>query len=186
MDEIWKDIPGYEGKYQISSTGEVKSLNYRGSNKSKLLKQRYDKNGYKEVRLSKNNISTSYRTHRLVAMVFIPNPNNLPMVNHIDECKSNNNVNNLEWCDAKYNNNYGSMKEHLKGEKSPLYGVKGKEHPKSKAILMYTKDGKFIRRFDSTAEACEYLGKKYLGNSINHCLKGKSKSAYGYVFQYEL
>ena len=85
MEEIWKDIEGYEGKYQVSNLGNIKSLNYRGHGGVKLLRQDIVYNGYKGVNLFKNGKRKHYRVHRLVAMTFIPNPKNLPMVNHKDE-----------------------------------------------------------------------------------------------------
>ena len=105
--EEWKDIKGYEGVYQISSHRRVKSLNFRGTTKSKILKQVTDKRGAKRITLYKVKRAT-YQVHRLVAMHFLENPNNLPDINHKDENPSNNNVNNLEWCDKTYNNNYGT------------------------------------------------------------------------------
>ena len=188
MEEIWKDIEGYEGKYQASNLGNVRSLNYRKTGELKLLKQSADKKGYKRVRLYKNGKGKTHRVHRLVAIAFLPNPNNYKEVNHKDECKSNNNMNNLEWCTREYNINYGTaMKrssENHKGEKHPNYGKKGKDNPTSKPILMYDKEGNFIRRFDCIRDAKEYFGKARNFGSINNCLSGRSKTAYGYVFRY--
>lgn len=104
MTEIWKDIKGFEGLYQVSSYGNVRSY-YRGG---RILKPKKDKDGYLEVCLRKNNKSKYFKIHRLVAFVFIENTDNLPQVNHIDENKMNNNINNLEWCDCYYNINYGT------------------------------------------------------------------------------
>lgn len=101
MIEIWKDIKGYEGLYQISNCGNVKSLK---TNKNLYLS---DSKGYQRVGLYKGK-RIMYAVHRLVAETFIPNPNNYPCVNHKDYNKKNNNVTNLEWCNHKYNNNYGS------------------------------------------------------------------------------
>ena len=101
MKEIWKDIKGYEGKYQISNLGKVKSL----IGNSKILKPEI-RTGYYSVSLMKNKKKHYYRIHRLVAEAFIPNPNNLPMVNHKDEDKLNNIASNLEWCDNTYNSQY--------------------------------------------------------------------------------
>lgn len=200
MDEIWKDIPGYEGKYEVSNLGNVRSLNYNHTGEIKLLKQGTNKKGYKLVNLCKNGKQKCYLIHRLVAMTFIPNPNNLPIINHKDENKVNNNVNNLEWCTYEYNNNYGTRNERTseshKGKKGCWYGKQlSEEHKKkiseslkgktSKPILMYDKKGKFIRRFNSITEANEYFGKKRNYSSICKCLKGRRKTAYGFIFKYE-
>ena len=106
--EIWADIVGYEGLYMVSSLGNIKSLK-----KGLIRKQSDNGNGYKCISLYKNNKSKTFYVHRLVAQAFIPNPNNLPQVNHKDENPSNNCVNNLEWCDSKYNSNYGNHNKKL-------------------------------------------------------------------------
>ena len=116
MIEIWKDIEGYEGLYEVSSYGRVRSLgqfvnhNFGGYayRKGRILKPGLGSRGYLSVTLSKNGIQKQYTVHRLVAQAFIENPDNLPQVNHKDEDRTNNNVTNLEWCDAKYNVNYGN------------------------------------------------------------------------------
>lgn len=113
-EEIWKPVVGYEGLYEVSSYGRVRSLDrYDSRNcfrKGELMNFFYGC-GYLKVVFCKNGIAKKYLVHRLVAQAFIPNPDNLPQVNHIDEDKSNNCVENLEWCDSKYNNNYGTLKE---------------------------------------------------------------------------
>lgn len=116
MKEIWKDIEGYEGLYQVSNFGRVQSLDRvvnskRGWSKFvkgrelRLAKHHY---GYSQVSLLKNNRSKSAWVHSLVAKAFLPNPKGYPMINHIDEDKSNNLVTNLEWCDARHNARHGS------------------------------------------------------------------------------
>lgn len=109
MKEEFRDIKGYEGLYQVSNLGNVKSLGNGNSNNSKerILKPG-NSNGYKRVVLSKNKEKKMYCVHRLVAQAFIHNPNNYPMINHKDENPLNNCVENLEWCTCKYNNNYGN------------------------------------------------------------------------------
>ncbi len=109
MKEIFKDIPGYEGLYRVSNLGRILSLNNYHRTGSIILKQRISKKGYHSVVLSKKQIKKTIRVHRLVALVFIPNPNNLPYVNHKDEDKSNNRMDNLEWCSDDYNRHYGTM-----------------------------------------------------------------------------
>lgn len=107
MSEIWKDIKGFEGKYQVSNYGRVKSLNYARRGYPRILKPNTNR-AYPFVNLSKNDIGKSYNIHRLVAEAFLENPNGLPMVNHKDENRLNNHVDNLEWCTASYNVNYGT------------------------------------------------------------------------------
>lgn len=104
--EEWKNVIGYEGLYEVSNKGNVR--NVRRNTLLRLTKTNY---GYIQVSLYKNGIRTGLKVHRLVAEAFIPNPDNLPQVNHKDEDKTNNNVTNLEWCTAKYNNNYGNRLE---------------------------------------------------------------------------
>lgn len=128
MNEIWKDIQGYDGIYQISNLGRVKSLprviEYDKPNWSKIqhmkiyiperiLKAKIKKGGYLEVNLNYLGSKKFFQIHRLVAQAFIPNPNNLPQVNHKDENTSNNQVDNLEWCSAKYNCNYGNRNKRI-------------------------------------------------------------------------
>jgi hypothetical protein len=118
MEEVWKDIPGYEGYYQASSHGNIRSIcrtiTEKGkrkaikSYKSILICPMINKNGYRYTALSKENIVKRYRTHRLIAMTFIPNPFMYPEINHKDENKGNNHIDNLEWCTNLYNINYGA------------------------------------------------------------------------------
>jgi len=131
--EKWKDVSGYEGLYQVSSYGRVKSLERLVSHRlcgmqkvsEKILKQGNATGGYKCLNLSKNNIKKSISAHRLVALTFIPNPLNLPEVNHIDEIKTNNHVTNLEWCSKKYNLNYRDTQKRIK--KSNYKSIQGKK-----------------------------------------------------------
>ena len=120
MEEIWKAIPDYEEYYEVSNTGKIRSVTrtiiYKNGAVHNLigkeLKQDIEKNqGYYRICLNKNGIKKTFKVHRLVALAFIPNPDNLPFVNHKDENKLNNNINNLEWCTAEYNINYGTRTE---------------------------------------------------------------------------
>ena len=140
--EEWRDIKGYEGLYQVSNLGRVKSLARKTNNqygkKERLMTQKLDKDGYKRVGLNKNGKQIYYGVHRLVAQAFISNPNNYPQINHKDEDKSNNKVDNLEWCDGKYNQNYGTINE------------RRTQKLKKKVICITTGE-----KFDSIIEASE-------------------------------
>lgn len=118
MQELWKDIKGYEGKYQVSNFGRVKSLNYNNTNQEKILVNSLSNKGYYRVSLSLNNKAKQYNIHRLVGEAFIPNPLNLPFINHKDENRTNNMVDNLEWCTIQYNNTYGTVLDRLSNIKS--------------------------------------------------------------------
>lgn len=133
--EEWRDIEGYEGFYQVSNTGLVKSLERRVDyghikplRRERILKPKIDKDGYRHVRLQRDGISKHVRVCRLVAIAFIPNPNNLPFVNHKDEIKSNDTSTNLEWCTRQYNVNYGTAKDRTRRKlyKKVYCGANGK------------------------------------------------------------
>lgn len=170
--EEWKDIEGYEGLYQVSNLGRVKSLGNGSSNNSKerILKSYKNNNGYLRVFLCKEQIRKIYLVHRLVASAFIPNTDNLPQVNHIDEDKTNNRVDNLEWCDIKYNSNYGSR--NIKVSKA-----------NSIPILQFSKTGEFIKKWESATQVERELG--FNNGNIISCCKEKLKLAYGYKWGYE-
>lgn len=114
--EIWKPVVGYEGHYEVSNLGRVRSVdkevfvknNCKAIKKGKVRSLKTTKYGYKEVNLSKGNEAKSKRVNRLVAEAFLPNPDNLPCVNHKNEDKLDNRVENLEWCDVRYNTIYGN------------------------------------------------------------------------------
>ena len=122
MEEIWKPITGFEGMYEVSNLGRVKSCKRTRLSKAKsisqvqerILKQRGDKNGYLEVALSKDGKLHYFRCHRLVASAFIPNPNHYPVINHKDEDVTNNQVSNLEWCSFSYNTAFSIYKQSQK------------------------------------------------------------------------
>ena len=116
MKEEWRDIEGYEDWYEISNLGRVRSIDNR-----KILKTNFSKDGYERVTITKDKITRNMSIHRLVAKAFIPNPYKLPQVNHIDGDKTNNNVDNLEWCTNQENHNHkmkNGLNVSLKGEKS--------------------------------------------------------------------
>lgn len=123
MQEIWKDIPDFERYYQASNLGNIRSITRKAkvkilnndfrTVKGQLISPAITKDGYLKVSLSKNHKRYYFRVHRLIAKTFIPNLNNYPEINHKDENKLNNNVDNLEWCTSKYNCNYGTRNKRL-------------------------------------------------------------------------
>lgn len=184
MKEIWKDIKNYEGIYQVSNLGNVRSLNHIRKNgkkksyisKGKTLKPAIQNVGYKFVVLSKNGERKGYRVHRLVAETFIPNPNNYPCINHKDECRTNNVVENLGWCTISYNNNYGTKKERQR---------KSIQKKKGRPVIQYDLSGNFIKRWNCLMDIERSLGKKRAASCIWSCCKNKRKQVYGYKWVYE-
>ena len=193
--EEWRDIKGYEGRYQISSKGRIKSLDIytidtigrRQLHRGKILKVHYDKDGYEKITLYDGKF---YSIHRLVAETFIPNPNNYPIINHKDENKHNNIVwvnedgsidydkSNLEWCTYKYNANYGTAIDRRKVNMDYAEAAK-KRH---KRIIQNTLNDVYIKEWSSIKEASGYL--KLDKGSICKCLKGKVKTCGGYKWKY--
>ena len=163
--EIWRDVVGYEGLYKVSNLGNVKNCL-----SGRILKLCNDKDGYKIINLYKNGVRKTYGVHRLVSKAFLTNPNNLPQVNHKDEDKTNNRVDNLEWCDAKYNLNFGTAQER-------------KAKKISKSIVQFNKNGNFINEYQSAREAERKTGINQ-GNICRVC-QGERKSAGGYVWKYK-
>lgn len=117
----WRDCKGYEGHYQVSNEGDVRTLNWMGTGKMRELKIRNSKDGYKSTTFIENGVYKTKLIHRLVAEAFIPNPDNLPCINHKNEVKWDNRPENLEWCSVGYNNSYGTrlikVAESLRGQK---------------------------------------------------------------------
>lgn len=147
--EEWRPVAGYEGLYEVSSTGKVASLNYNGTGKRQELKPITKHHGYQLVRLYKNGDWKGFRVHRLVAAAFIPNKDSLPEINHIDEDPTNNAVENLEWCDHLYNSRYGTKS--IRQSKKMINGKL------SKAVIATLPDGT-EEEYPSMAEAHRQLG----------------------------
>lgn len=172
-NEIWKDVVGYEGLYQVSNLGRVRSLERTCASKnsalrkvpSYILKPSFG-GGYLYYNLTKNATCRRVLAHRIVATAFIPNPNGFQIINHIDEDKKNNNALNLEWCNHKYNNDYGNRKK--------LVAETHKKNKKNcRAIYHIDKEGNIIGSYDSIASAaCELGVKKDL---IMNILRGATK-----------
>ena len=167
MREEWRDIKRYEGYYQVSNTGKVKSLErtVRCARGYKIVPEKilegYDNgNGYLYVKLCKEGKKKQYRINRLVAQAFLDNPNNLPEVNHKDEDKANNCVENLEWCTKQYNIEYS----------------------RAKAVIGISKVSGLILEFPSAMEAERQTG--ISNKHISACLKGRRKSAKGFYWHY--
>lgn len=170
QSEEWRDIPGYEGYYQVSSLGNVRGVdrfvpmaNYRrgrtikGRTKIALI----DKHGYLKVLLCQNGIRKNHFVHQLVALAFIPNPQNLPTVNHKDETKTNNHVSNLEWMSSENNVKYSH----------------------SKKVRQLDSYGNLIKEWESMSEAERIMG--YKTGAISKCCKHKTKSLLAYGFKWE-
>ena len=167
--EIWKDIEGFEGLYQVSNMGRVKSLNYRRTGKEGILKPLNDGRCYQQVKLWKDGKKKWYKIHRLVAQAFLDNSENLPEVNHLDQDKTNNKVENLEWCTSKQNCNYGTRNERM-----------AEKH--CKPVIAIHKVSGLILEFTSAREAERMTGIYH--SSITRCCQGKQKTAKGYTFFY--
>ena len=181
MKEIWKDVKGYDGKYQVSNLGHVRSMSFAHTRQAKVLKATPTNCGYVKVELYANGKGKVKYVHRLVAQAFIPNPDNKPQVNHIDGNKDNNVASNLEWCSPGENQTHAIA--HGLREPSPMTGRKGKLCPTSKPILQYDLEGNFIKRWDSIADANRSFGKGH--SNISLCLTGRHKTAYGFKWEYE-
>ena len=159
----WKEIKGYEGLYLVSNYGDVVNVN-RG-----LKIPQVNEDGYLRVQLSKGGVQKNHYVHRLVAETFIENPLALPCVNHKDENKANNFVENLEWCTILYNNTYGTRMEKV---------ANARKDKRTVAVLQFDIDGKFVRRWEGVYLACQELG--VCKASVHRCIHGKQNTAGGF------
>lgn len=177
----WYDLIDYEGIYKINKNGDILSINYNHTKQSKILSPRKNRDGYMIVTLTKNKTKKTAQVHRLVAKNFIENPNNFEQVNHKDENKTNNYVSNLEWCNAKYNNNYGTR---LQRQGNSCKGKLLNRKDMSLQIDQFDKNGNLINTYTSIQECARI-------NSINpsnicSCIKGRLKTCGGYVWKYHI
>lgn len=174
--EIWKRVEGFHD-YEISNHGRVKSYKRNSIN---LLNENPDSRGYLFVRLRKDDKYTHFFIHRLVALMFIPNLENKPQVNHKDGKKNNNHIDNLEWVTNREN----QIHAHENGLKvSPMKGMFGSDHNKSKAVIQYSKSGDLIAEYGSIKEAQRMTG--IADSNIGSCCRGKYKSAGGFIWKYK-
>lgn len=175
MTETWKAIAGYEGLYEVSDLGRVKSLNYNRTRMEKILKLGQNHKGYLQVSLCKDGHEKTVKVHRLVAEAFIQNPNNLDTVNHKDEDKTNNIVSNLEWMSNADNNNYGTRNKRI--------AEANINNPnRSKQVNQLNKQGNLLATFPSGQEAERQTG-IHRGH-ISECCLGKRKLAGGFIWRY--
>ena len=174
--EEWRSIIDYEGIYEVSNMGRVRSIVADEHYRARILKPALNLHGYLFVNLYKNGKGKSKTIHRLVAKAFIPNPDNFPEVNHKDEDKANNCSNNLEWCDRQYNSSYGTIKIRL--------SERNRNNCGNKPIIATLKDGTEVR-YPSAREAGRAIGKPSGYSAISHALNGISKTAYGMKWRFE-
>lgn len=165
MSIKYADVQGYEGMYQISTDGRVISMHTKKRKDTEI-----SRNGYERVNLFKNGKGKHHSIHRLVAMAFIPNPNGYEYVNHKDGNKRNNNVGNLEWCDACHNMKHAYQNNLIE--------------PKTTKVIQYTKEFEKVKEWESIREACESLGLNH-ANIVTVCKQNTNrKCAGGYIWRY--
>ena len=164
--EQWKDVPGWEDRYMVSNTGKVWS-----KCTNKIRKTDFTPDGYEVIMLARDGKQYGTFVHRLVAKAFLPNPNNLPIVNHKDENPRNNHVDNLEWCTYSYNNTYNNV--HLRTAQKI-----------GRKVYQYNSNGDLIGEYYSGKEAARILGIKSDSN-ISDCCNGRLYTIYGYVLSYD-
>lgn len=168
MFEEWKDIKGYEGKYQVSNLGNVRSLNWRNTGRIRNLYLKPHNKGYLQVELHENSKKKMFTVHRLVALHFVDGFSDDKIVNHKNEDKTDNRFDNLEWVSHSYNRSY-SLTE---------------EHRCDTPIVQYSLQGEFLKKWDSPIDIKHKLG--YSDWSIKECCKGKRKKAYGCIWRYAI
>jgi len=165
MEEVWKGIDVTDGVYEVSNLGNIRRKN--AINRRVSMKR----DGYLYISLLINKTRKSFSIHRLVACAFIPNPLNLPQVNHKDEDKTNNNVYNLEWCTCMYNVNYGTFQER-------------RANKRKVSVIQLNLDGSFVKRWGSVSDA-ERSKKEFRTGCISACCIGRNKTHAGYRWKYE-
>lgn len=192
MEEIWKDIKGYEGLYQVSNLGRVRSLNrvvrhsrglpYMKTVRGRIMSIDHLSREYRRINLCVNNVRKSFFIHRLVASSFIENNDGLPEVNHLNGIKTDNRATNLEWCTSSDNSKH-AIRIGLQKPTRPWRGKMGILNPSSKPVLQLTKQGRRIAEYASAHEAMRATGIDF--SFIAMCCRGKCKTAKGYIWKYK-
>lgn len=174
--ECWRTAPGFEN-YQVSMNGEVRSVNFNKTGKFRQIKPSLNSYGYLQLQLCKNGKKINWRINRLVALAFIVNddPENKTQVNHINEDKTDNRAENLEWCTPQYNVTYGTIRERI--SKAQL-----NDPNKSKRVAQYTKDGKLVKIWSSLKQITREMG--WNAANISKVCYGKRPSMYGFLWRY--
>lgn len=174
MCELWKDIPDYEGLYQVSNLGNVRSLNWRNTGEIKNMFLKTHNQGYLKVELTKNGKRKTFMVHRLVALCFVKGYQEGYVVNHINKDKTDNRAENLEWCTQSYNTAYTLCHLYRNGRRRAI---------KCKTpILQIDWSGQVVKVWNSPIEIKHSLG--FNDWSIKQCCLGKRKQAYGYFWQF--
>ena len=188
-NEIWKAIEGYEGLYQVSNLGRVRSLDRTVTQHhpetgkdvtyvvhGQIMAPYFNVHGYQCVRLRSENGRRTFLVHRLVAKAFVPNPNGYDIVNHKDESRDNNHADNLEWCTQEYNVNYGTSIQRLSESHINRSDL-------SKTVEMLSLDGELLKEFPSAREAARFVGAS--NSNISRCCRDHSKTCKGYRWRYK-
>lgn len=185
--EIWKDIVGFEGYYKVSNYGNIYSIK-----KDKIRSPKHNNRGYLIITLSKDKVQSTKLVHRMVALAFLPNPENKPCIDHIDANKENNTLSNLRWCTYKENTHnsitFPKISKHINEIKMHALGKKlSVEHRAkiSKPVLQFDKDRKFIKEWLSIKEASRTLGIDKKGISYCCSQKPRYKTAGGYIWSFK-